>query len=667
MKVALVAVLVGCSISPAAAQPAQTPVDRVGQAYEQFLLGHRSEKSGKIDAAVAAYQRAMQLDPGAAEIPAELGALYLRQNRAQDALNAAEQAIKIDPRNAEANRVAGFVYASQVDSDSDRTSGRGGQADKADNTQKADENLTKAVHHFEVALERDTADADPNVRATLARLYLRAGTNAKAIPLLSDLVAQVPDWQDGPLLLAEAFAGSGRNADAITWLERIVEDRPQLYPTLADFYEREHRWKDAAGAYAEAVDVVPKGTQSRQLKLRYASALMNAGGREDMLKARDVLNELIASNGDDGRALYLLSQAQRRLGDIGAAEATARRVIAQNAKSPWGYYALAETLEERRRFQAAIDMLTPVLNDARAKGPDRLTLSLLLPHLGFAHQELGQVDKAITIFQEAHRLSPDDPSAASYLIQAYINAKKYGAAIQLADEARVDHPNDLRLARLEAQALRQSGKAEQGIALLETVLKANGSDPSAYIALAQAYSESDRGDQAVKVLQDAQVKFPADRTIPFELGAVYDKQKRFSDAEAAFKQVLARDPDNAPALNYLGYMLAERGERLDESVSYIKKALQLEPENGSYLDSLGWAYYKADQLDLAEENLKRAADQMTGNSVIQDHYGDVLFKRGRIDDAIAAWTRALAGDRDAIDAGTIDKKIKSAKQKLGRR
>jgi len=58
---------------------------------------------------------------------------------------------------------------------------------------------------------------------------------------------------------------------------------------------------------------------------------------------------------------------------------------------------------------------------------------------------------------------------------------------------------------------------------------------------------------------------------------------------------------------------------------------------------------------------------MTTNSVIQDHYGDVLFKRGRVDDAIAAWTRALAGDRDQIDAGNIDKKIKSAKQKLGRR
>ena len=128
--------------------------------------------------------------------------------------------------------------------------------------------------------------------------------------------------------------------------------------------------------------------------------------------------------------------------------------------------------------------------------------------------------------------------------------------------------------------------------------------------------------------------------------------------------MLSRDPDNATALNYLGYMLAERGERLDESVDLLKKALQIEPENGSYLDSLGWAYFKSDKLDLAEDNLRRAADQLKTNSVIQDHHGDVLFKLGRVDEAIAAWTRALNGDGDSLNRGDIDKKIRSAKQKL---
>jgi tetratricopeptide (TPR) repeat protein len=168
----------------------------------------------------------------------------------------------------------------------------------------------------------------------------------------------------------------------------------------------------------------------------------------------------------------------------------------------------------------------------------------------------------------------------------------------------------------------------------------------------------------LKVLQDAQVRFPDDTSIAFELGVVFDKQKKFPEAEAAFRSLLKQDPENAAAMNYLGYMLADRGERLDESVGLLKKALEFEPENGSYLDSLGWAYYKEDKFDLAEDSLRRAADQQRTNSVIQDHYGDVLVKLGRYQDAISAWTRALNGDGDSINRGDIEKKVKAAKQKL---
>ena len=114
-------------------------------------------------------------------------------------------------------------------------------------------------------------------------------------------------------------------------------------------------------------------------------------------------------------------------------------------------------------------------------------------------------------------------------------------------------------------------------------------------------------------------------------------------------------------------MLAKRGVRLDESITYVKKALEIDPDNGAYLDSLGWAYYKADKLDLAVDNLQRAAEQLKTSSVVQDHYADVLSKLGRYADAIAAWNLALAGDGEASDRGAIDKKIRAAKHKLEKR
>jgi tetratricopeptide (TPR) repeat protein len=662
MNVAALVAGVSLFAASAAAQPAAASAQveaaaKTGDAYSQFMLGRHLETADDIPGAIAAFKRAIQLDPKSSDAIAELAGLYMRQSRLDEAIATGEQALKIEPENREAHRVLGIVYATLVESG--RRSGRGSQ-----NTTAMADNLAKATQHLEKAIDRQL-DSDPNVRATLARLYLASGAAEQAIPLLVELVSQEPGWTDGPGLLAQAYAGAGRDAEAIAWLEKSAADDPDLYATLAGFYERDRRWQDAANAYQQALAASPRNTD---LKLQYASALINIGGKDALTKARDALSDIIAARPNDVRSLFQLSQVQRRLGDLGAAEAAARTVIAQNGRSPMGYYALAMALEERREYQGVIDALAPAAASFRASPGNNPAgdLGLLLPHLGFAYQELGDYDKAIAAFDEAHKLSPNDAAVTAYLAQANLSAKKYGAVIDLTRKARAGNPGELRFARLEAQALRQSGKPDEAVSVLQEFAKQQNR-PEGYVALAQIYSDNKRGADAVKVLQDALAKFPGDTTIAFELGAVLDKQKKFAESEAAFRQILQQEPDNAPALNYIGYMLAERGERLGESVDLLKRALAIEPDNGSYLDSLGWAYYKADKLPLALDSLQRAADQLKANSVIQDHYGDVLFKLSRVDEAIAAWTRALAGDNDTIDRPAIDRKIKSAKQKLGKK
>jgi predicted Zn-dependent protease len=104
-------------------------------------------------------------------------------------------------------------------------------------------------------------------------------------------------------------------------------------------------------------------------------------------------------------------------------------------------------------------------------------------------------------------------------------------------------------------------------------------------------------------------------------------------------------------------MLAERGDRLDEAVALVQQALKADPDNGSYMDSLGWAYVQQKKYDRAEPLLRRAAAQLPSNSVVQDHLGDLLWATGRRQDAVAAWQRALGGDREDIDVKAIEKKI----------
>ena len=126
---------------------------------------------------------------------------------------------------------------------------------------------------------------------------------------------------------------------------------------------------------------------------------------------------------------------------------------------------------------------------------------------------------------------------------------------------------------------------------------------------------------------------------------------------------MADDPLNANALNSLSYLLADRGTRLPEAVELAQRAVKIEPGNPSYLDTLGWALFKQGKTDEADVPLSRAAAVLTANSVIQDHHGDVLARRGRHAEAVAAWQRALAGDGEQLDRAAIEKKIKAARAK----
>jgi Flp pilus assembly protein TadD len=134
-----------------------------------------------------------------------------------------------------------------------------------------------------------------------------------------------------------------------------------------------------------------------------------------------------------------------------------------------------------------------------------------------------------------------------------------------------------------------------------------------------------------------------------------------------------RKPENASALNYLGYMLADRNIRLPEAQQMVSKALELDPENAAYLDSLGWVYYRQGKLEEAETYLLRAIEKYSKDATVHDHLGDVYLKRGKVKEAVAQWQRALqeaetasASDRETMDLAGIQKKLDAAKVRLAK-
>jgi tetratricopeptide (TPR) repeat protein len=154
-------------------------------------------------------------------------------------------------------------------------------------------------------------------------------------------------------------------------------------------------------------------------------------------------------------------------------------------------------------------------------------------------------------------------------------------------------------------------------------------------------------------------------------GAMYEREKNYDEAEKAFRTVLEGDPENAGALNYLGYMFADRGIRLEEAQQLISKALDLDPDNGAYQDSLGWVYYRLNKLDQAADQLRLAVDKVGKDPTVHDHLGDVYFKQGKIKEAIQQWETSISGwkvaapgDQDPVEQAKVSKKLEGAKVRV---
>jgi tetratricopeptide (TPR) repeat protein len=652
--------LVGCALlatplpsgaSPAAVAARQTQEKPSTDPYYYFVLGRHLESEGDVEGAIKAHQQAAALDPKSAEIRAELAGLQARQNRAREAIEWAEASLRLDAENAEANRVLGLVYASMSRLDDE----------SSDTDAPALEAARKATTYLEAARRRA---ADPGVDFMLGRLYLKVGDSGQAIAALRRVVDQDPERGEPVALLARAYEHDGRTADAVRLLESAVSAHPQFYASLGELYDGQHRWKDAASAYERALARDPR---SLDLKTRLALAWLSEGGTAPAGRAAAVLKDARKQSPTDPQLVYLLSQAERAAGQLDDAESTARQLLALAPGGTTGPYALAQVYDEKQEYRRVVEVLEPVVDKSRAAGArtdaDLLPLTLTLAS---AYEELGDFDRALATFDKAKAISPANRNIDIYELGVLVSAQRFPEAIQLSGQLAASHPDDERVVRLRATALGGAGRKDEAVALLREALAAHPDDPSAHLALSETLATSRQFDAAVAVLDEAAKRFPANPTVRFQLGSVLERGRRFADAERVFRELLSKDPLYAPALNYLGYMLAERGERLDESIALIKRALQVEPYNGAYLDSLGWAYFKSNRLDLAEENLRKAADRRVRDSAVQDHFGDLLLRLGRPKDAIGAWRKALDGDGEQISRDEIARKIRSASNRAAK-
>nr|MBA3442749.1 tetratricopeptide repeat protein [Pyrinomonadaceae bacterium] len=402
-------------------------------------------------------------------------------------------------------------------------------------------------------------------------------------------------------------------------------------------------------------------------------ALKTGDGDERSVTAE--LQRMVAADPKNAVAVSLLSGIEARAGRIDNAIATLRAGIARRAANDRSQLklreSLAQLLADALRHDEAIVVNEDLLKaqgagrESLTAEEDRETIAKTLTRIINLQQQAGRSSDALASVERMRRLlGADDPNADLRFIELLREQGKRREALQALRTARERYPDQDMFVRLEAVTLAELGRVDEGVALLRGQLKGSLGDYPSYLTLSSIYLQAGRGNEAVEAARKALELVPPDQVdqVTVALLTLSSAQERAGNSkgsEESLRRILVKDPNNATALNNLGYFLLERNERLTEALEMIQRAVQVEPLNASFLDSLGWAYYKLNRLDEAERYLNEAARRDLTSATVQEHLGDVYLRRGRIDQARAAWQKALSLTSEAAETARIKAKLSS--------
>ena len=431
-------------------------------------------------------------------------------------------------------------------------------------------------------------------------------------------------------LNARHLEGEGDNDGALAALQRAAAAEPksaEIRAEIASFYMRRNRRADAEKAGREALAIDPNNVEANRVLGTLMVSNIGAAGNQPQQNAtyvRDAIGYLErAAAGSvgvvDPNLNYQLGLLYLQNRQPDKAQQALARVLSQNPGAVQARLRMAEAQEATNDLQGAINTLDEIVDDEPRVAA---ALAQLQVKAGMPREAVENYTRALTV-------NPNNRPLKALRIITLYDMKDYARAAQFAADAQRQHPDDPQFPRLEASAYNAAGDKTK----------------------------------AIEVLEAAITQFPKDMPSHLALADIYGSVKRFADEEKLLRQMLAVDPNNADALNFLGYMLARNNDRLDEAIRLVQQALRVEPGNGAYLDSLGWAYFKKGSYAEADANLRQAIARLPTNAEVLDHVGELRAKQGRWQEAIDAWTKALDGDGD-VDKQEIEKKIANARTKM---
>lgn len=655
--------------APAANPPAPRKAPDHAASYYHYSMAHIYEelvsvygRSDLANKAIEEYRLAIENDPSSEYLNAGLAELYAKTGRIRDAVLEAQDILKRDPNNIEAHKLLGRIYLRSL-------------GDMQSGTQS--QNVLKlAIDQYEQIVKLEPNNADDHL--LLGRLYRLNNELLKAENEFKTAVHLEPDSEEAVTTLAYLYNEEGDSKRAIEALSSVPDtDRSsKLYSALGYTYEEQKDYKKAITAYRKATELDHDNLDAVR---GLAQNLMNDGQTDAALEQYKVIAE---ANPEDPQTYLRMAEIYRRGGKYDLALDNLKKAESMVQDSLEVPYNMAVVYEAQGRFDEAAQILQDLAKksekaDGNYTSAEKNNRAVFLERLGLVYRDMNNNAAAIETFRKMLPLG-DENAERGYqqIIDAYRDSKEWAQATATAKEAVSKLPNDRSLKLVYYSQLADEGNPDAAITQVKQLLKGTPEDREVYLALAQIDSRLKRWSDAEAAMDKAQqlsTKAEDKEYAVFVRGSIYERQKKYDDAEEMFKKVLALDPQNAAALNYLGYMLADRGVRVEEGLGYVKRAVALEPQNGAYLDSLGWAYFKLGNYEAAEDALRKALDRINSDPTVHDHLGDLYQKTGRLKLAAAHWERAMQewnrtvpAEVDTTAAASVAKKLESAKIKLAK-
>jgi tetratricopeptide (TPR) repeat protein len=490
--------------------------------------------------------------------------------------------------------------------------------------------IDKAINEYIKILRFDQTSAE--LRIELASLYVRKGEKKKAIAVLEKSIVYNPENLDSHLLLGGLYGSLKEFDKAIREYERVIEINPEkheAYLFLSIFFQEVGQPDEAITVLKKLLTISPDHLMGSYYLAKVYLKIGSQDDAEEWLKKTLALKPAFESAAFDLGHLYETQKKRDKVIE------TYREFIRLNPETISMRLRLGQIFFRMKKYPEAERLSREVLEIDNSRMDARFSLGLIL---FFAGEDLdGAIDEFLIVLEN----SPQNHKARFFLASAYEKMKRYPDALQ--EFAGIPEDSDFYVnSRLHMSfILKEDGRIEEAIELLNNSIDTKGSEDELFGFLAALYEENNQLHRAEEILKKGLSIFPASIDLHYKLGVIYSKMERGEESLLEMEKVLAIEPENAEALNFIGYTYADKGIRLDEAERMIKRAMELKPGNGYIIDSLGWLYYRQNKTEKAIKYLEEAFRITPKDPTIAEHLGEVYERMGNGEKALEMYRKAL--------------------------